>query len=93
MEQSVVEMEYDTKKAPLGKITTEQVIFIPIGKRVNTSYGASAVLFIRILAVKFGTFFRVWLPPDPELSFRIRIHLCGATAVPVPAPEFKRVLS
>ena len=25
MEQSVVEMEYDTKKAPLGKITTEQV--------------------------------------------------------------------
>ena len=27
MEQSVVEMEYDTKKAPLGKITTEQVRF------------------------------------------------------------------
>ena len=26
MEQSVVEMEYDTKKAPLGKITTEQVL-------------------------------------------------------------------
>jgi poly [ADP-ribose] polymerase len=25
MEQSVVEMEYDTKKAPLGKITTEQI--------------------------------------------------------------------
>ena len=25
MEQSVIEMEYDTKKAPLGKITTEQV--------------------------------------------------------------------
>jgi len=25
MEQSVIEMEYDTKKAPLGKITTEQI--------------------------------------------------------------------
>jgi poly [ADP-ribose] polymerase len=28
MEQTVVEMEYDTKKAPLGKITTEQVILL-----------------------------------------------------------------
>jgi hypothetical protein len=27
MEQTVVEMEYDTKKAPLGKITTEQVFY------------------------------------------------------------------
>jgi hypothetical protein len=35
MEQSVVEMEYDTKKAPLGKITTEQVIFIQIGRSLT----------------------------------------------------------
>ena len=26
MEQAVVEMEYDAEKAPLGKITTEQVL-------------------------------------------------------------------
>ena len=25
MEQAVVEMEYDTRKAPLGKVTTEQI--------------------------------------------------------------------
>ena len=25
MEESVIEMEYDTKKAPLGKITTDQI--------------------------------------------------------------------
>ncbi len=25
MEQTMVEMQYDTKKAPLGKITTQQI--------------------------------------------------------------------
>jgi hypothetical protein len=35
MEQSVVEMEYDTKKAPLGKITTEQVMFTQIGSNLD----------------------------------------------------------
>jgi poly [ADP-ribose] polymerase len=39
MEQSVVEMEYDTKKAPLGKITTEQVIFIQIGRSLTALPG------------------------------------------------------
>ncbi len=50
MEQSVVEMEYDTKKAPLGKITTEQVIFIQIGRSLTgywyLAYSASSALFI-----------------------------------------------